>query len=77
MFCKYKDSLGVPKKGIHGYRFLGLAIVDVVMTVVFAGLLSWWFQWNFAITLLLMFLLGIALHRLFCVRTTIDQYLFR
>ena len=77
MLCKYKDALGKPKQGIHSYRFFGVAIVDVLMTVVAAGILAWGFGWSFWYTIIGLFVLGIALHRLFCVRTTIDQYLFR
>lgn len=77
MFCKYKDALGKPKQGVHGYRFFGVAIVDVLMTIVAAGLLTWGLGWSFWYTLLGLFVLGIVLHRLFCVRTTVDQYLFR
>ena len=33
---KYKNALGEPKKGIHSYRFMGVAIVDVLMTILLA-----------------------------------------
>jgi hypothetical protein len=74
--CKYKNSLGIPNKGIHSYRFLGLAIVDVVMTIIAALLISYFFKLSFVYTTLALFLLGIILHKLFCVRTTIDKLLF-
>jgi hypothetical protein len=74
--CKYKNSLGIPNKGIHSYRFLGLAIVDVVMTIIAALLISYFFKLSFVYTTLALFVLGIILHRLFCVRTTIDKLLF-
>ena len=32
--CKYKNALGVPDKGIHSYRLFGVAIADVIMTVI-------------------------------------------
>ena len=74
--CKYKNSLGIPKKGIHSYRLFGVAIVDVIMTIVAAFLISYFFKYSFITTLLTLFILGIVLHRLFCVRTTIDKLLF-
>jgi len=77
MFCKYKDALGKPKEGIHSFRVFGFAIIDVGMTVVGAGVLAWFFRWSFWITLLVLFFVGIALHRLFCVRTEVDRLLFR
>lgn len=74
--CKYKDALGEPGKGVHSYRFMGVAIADVVMTVIGALLISFLIKKSFLIVLIILFILGIILHRLFCVRTTIDKLLF-
>ena len=74
--CKYKNALGIPGKGIHSYRIFNIAIMDVIMTVIGAVILSYLFGWSFAWTLLALFLSGIILHRLFCVRTTVDKLLF-
>jgi hypothetical protein len=74
--CKYKNILGEPNKGPHSYRLFGLAIVDVMMTIVAAFVISYLNKYSFFYTLLFLFALGIILHRLFCVRTTIDKLLF-
>ena len=74
--CKYKNALGEPNKGIHSYRLFGVAIADVIMTVIGAYIISYFFKLNFLHTLVFLFLLGILLHRLFCVRTTIDKLIF-
>jgi hypothetical protein len=74
--CKYKNALGVPNKGIHSYRFMGLAIMDVIMTIILAFFISYFFKISFLYTTISLFALGIILHRLFCVRTTIDKLLF-
>jgi hypothetical protein len=74
--CEYKDALGIPGKGIHSYRLFGVAIMDVIMTIIGAFIIAFFFQTNFAYTLIILFLLGICLHRLFCVRTTVDKLLF-
>ena len=74
--CKYKNALGVPKKGIHSYRLFGLAIADVIMTIIGAFLISYFTKQKFIYVLIISFVLGIILHRLFCVRTTIDKLLF-
>lgn len=78
--CKYKNALGEPKKGIHSYRFLGMAIMDVIMTIIGAFLISYFSGVHFVYTVVGLFLLGIVLHRMFCVDTTIDRvvkkYLF-
>jgi fatty acid desaturase len=74
--CPYKNALGIPGKGVHSYRIFNIAIMDVIMTIIGALVISYLSGWNFGWTLLGLFLLGIFLHRLFCVRTTIDKILF-
>ncbi len=76
MLCKYKDALGKPKKGIHRYRIFNIAIADVIMTIIGAVIISYLFKFNFWTTLLILFLLGIIAHRIFCVNTTVDKLLF-
>jgi fatty acid desaturase len=74
--CKYKKALGEPKKGIHSYRFLGVAIIDVIFTIIGAFLISYYSGYSFWWVLLILFILGIILHRLFCVNTTINKTIF-
>ena len=74
--CKYKEIFGKPNTGIHKYRLFNIAIADVLLTIIFAYGISWFFKTPFFLTLGLFFLLGIILHRLFCVRTTVDKILF-
>jgi hypothetical protein len=74
--CKYKNILGEPGKGIHSYRLFGVAIADVIMTIIAAALISYFFKYSFITTLVILFILGIVLHKLFCVKTTIDKLLF-
>jgi hypothetical protein len=74
--CKYKDLFGIPGKGIHSYRVLDIAVVDVIQTIIGALILSYITKWPFLYVLGGFFLLGIVSHRLFCVRTTVDKLLF-
>jgi hypothetical protein len=74
--CKYKDMFGKPNTGVHSHRVFNLAVTDVLMTIIGALLLAYFFKWNPAYTVSGAFLFGILLHRLFCVRTTIDKFLF-
>ena len=76
MLCKYRNMFGAPNTGIHAHRFMGLAVVDVIMTVVFAVFLSQMFQFHVLYAILGMFLLGVVMHRMFCVRTMVDQWFF-
>jgi hypothetical protein len=74
--CKYKNILGVPGKGVHSYRIFNIAIVDVLLTLILAYIISYIFKKSFFWVSVILFILGIILHRLFCVRTTIDKLLF-
>ena len=77
MFCEYKDALGKVNQGVHSYRFMNIAIIDVLLTLFGSYLIYRIFsQYSIWLILLSLFILGILLHRLFCVRTTIDKLLF-
>lgn len=73
--CKYKDVLGKPNEGIHSYRFFNVAILDVLGTILIAFAISLFFEYKYAFPIItfILFLLGIILHWLFCVNTTINK----
>ena len=77
-FCKYKDFFGKPKEGAHSYRYMNIALVDVAFTILLAKFFQFYFlnKYNIFIILFFTFILGILIHRLFCVKTTIDKLLF-
>lgn len=75
-FKAYSEIFGKPKQGVHSYRILDLAIADIIMTIIGAIIISLIFKINFFLTLIFLFLLGIILHRLFCVNTTINKMIF-
>jgi hypothetical protein len=75
--CKYKNALGKPGLGVHSYRIYNIAVVDVLFTIVGAFFIKYLLpKYNYFFILLTLFALGIFMHRLFCVRTTIDKFLF-
>lgn len=74
--CKYKDIFGKPNTGVHSYRIFNIAIVDLLLTFLAAFIIARLLKKTFWIVLLILFLLGIILHHLFCVRTTIDKLIF-
>ena len=76
MLCKYSDIFGNVKQGVHSIRLFDIAIIDLLMTILLAYIISTYFNKNFIIVLFVLFISGIILHRLFCVRTTIDILLF-
>lgn len=77
-FCKYKDILGKPKTGLHSYRVYDIAIFDVFLTFLLAKFIQFYImkETEFSLILLFCFMAGIILHRVFCVKTTIDKLLF-
>ena len=76
MFCPYKNMFGKVGEGVHAYRIFNIAVVDVLATILVAFLVHYYSGFDFFWVLLGFFILGIVLHRLFCVRTTIDRFLF-
>ena len=74
--CQYKDILGKPREGIRKYRIFDFSIMDTVVVILFGYFISWYMKWNLVYVLVLLFTLGIILHRLFCVRSRIDKLLF-
>ena len=77
MLCKYKNILGEVNKGPHSYRIFNIAIVDVLLTISGAyGIYRLFPKYNYWYILISLFILGIILHRIFCVKTTIDKLLF-
>lgn len=75
-FAKYSDIFGKPKTGFHSFRIFDIAINDLIGTIGIAGIISYIFKFNFSIVLIILLFLGIILHRLFCVNTTINKLLF-
>lgn len=67
---------------MHAARMFGVAVNDVMATLIVAAAVAlafhrksfvkYFFAWSVAL-----FALGVAAHRLFCVRTRVDRLLFR
>ena len=76
--CDYKEIFGKVGEGVHSYRIFNIAVVDVIGTIIGAYFLQTYVfpQYDYKIVLLGLFILGIILHRLFCVKTTVDKLLF-
>ena len=78
MLCEYKDILGKVGEGAHSIRIFNIAIVDVLLTIIATYIIHLFVpDYRFSIILMILFAAGIILHRIFCVRTTIDKLLFR
>lgn len=74
--CKYKNAFGVPREGIRKYRIFDIAIFDTSVVIIFGLLISYFSGYNLWITLAILFISGIIVHRMFCVRSGVDRLLF-
>ena len=75
--CKYKDIFGLPNKGLHSYRFMNIAIVDVFFVLV-AGFFIKKYYPNYKLyeIYIILFLIGIITHKIFCVDTALNKLIF-
>ena len=74
MPCPYATLLGKRGEGVHSRRFLGLALNDILATIVAAALTSFFFNISFLYSLLGWFVAGEILHYAFGVDTAFLEY---
>lgn len=74
--CQYKNVFGKEREGVHAVRIFDVAIVDVVLTFIAAYLIHIISGWNLILVTILLFILGIIAHRLFCVNTKVNVLIF-
>ena len=85
--CQYKNLFEEPRTGIHSLRIpiIDVGFYDVLFTILLGLFISvipiLFFNTNTKKTIILsqifVFLSGIIIHRLFCVRTRVDKLLFK
>lgn len=75
-FCKYKNVLGEPNVGLRKYRIFDIALFDTLVVILFGILISYVTGYKLWMVLVVLFISGIIVHRLFCVRTGVDRLLF-
>lgn len=84
MACQYAELFGKPNEGVHKHRIGGLATVDLLGTIGGAAILaalytkkhSQGFISSFIVIFIILILLGIMLHKLFCVNTKLNSIIF-
>ena len=74
--CKYSDILGKPGIGFHNHFGTPIAILDLVGTILIAYLISKKYNKKFLNTFAVLMILAIGLHRMFCVKTALNEFLF-
>lgn len=63
-------------EGIHSYRVLDCAIVDIFGLLLIALVYSKYMKVEYFTAFMGFFILGIICHRIFCVETTFDKRIF-
>lgn len=76
MLCQYKNIFGKEGEGPHSLRIFNIAIIDLLLTIIVAAIISYFTKYNFIIVLIILLLLGIIMHRIFCVNSTINMMIF-
>ena len=71
--CDYRHIFGKEKEGIHSYRFMDIAIMDVLLTFIGAIIIGYYFKLNIILVFIGLIILGTLIHYIFCVETTITK----
>ena len=67
--CPYRYLFGKPGEGPHSYRFMGLAVVDTLLTLLGALLITYATGYPILLTFIAFFVLGEILHYAFGTQT--------
>jgi len=73
MPCPYANILGEPNKGVHSIRLFGLSVIDIILTIIGAYVISKAYNIDFWQSLLGFFVLGEVLHYIFGANTAFLQ----
>lgn len=75
---KHRDLLGKAGSvsGLRKYRIFGIALLDVSVVMMICYFISRLMGYSYWITLVIIFVIGVVVHRLFDVRTAVDKMLF-
>ena len=78
MLCEYKDILGIPREGVHSIRIYDIAVIDVLFTFIGAYIIKRYMYKDIKYKKILvrLFLLGIIMHKIFCVENTVNKMIF-
>ena len=67
---------GKPGEGLHSVRLFGVALIDVSLTLLIGALIAYYWKLNIYVVLGVLFVTGIVAHKLFCVKTALNNMIF-
>jgi len=74
--CKYRDIFGKVGTGAHSLRLFNIAVVDTLLTLLLAYVISSYLKSNLLLIFFLLMAASILIHRAFCVETTLTKMFF-
>lgn len=74
--CPYRHVFGKEREGVHSIRVFDIAVVDLGLTVIAAVILARFLKLHVLVVFVVLMIVAVVAHRLFCVNTTIDRFLF-
>jgi hypothetical protein len=77
MVLDLSKIFGNPNEGIHSYRFIDFAIIDILMTIIGAFIIAVILKINFFYVFISLFLLGQILHIIFGVKTKFVTLIYK
>ena len=69
--CPYRFMFGKPGEGPHAYRFMGIAVVDLILTFLAAWLITLATGYSIQVTFGTLFILGEVLHYYYGTQTAV------
>ena len=69
--CPYRFMFGKPGEGPHAYRFMGIAVVDLILTFIAAWLITIGTGYSIQVTFGSLFILGEVLHYYYGTQTAV------
>jgi len=66
---------GEPNTGLHSIRIFNIAIIDVLLTIIAGLYISKQYNYKLINVLIVLFISGIIIHKLFCVKTKLNEML--
>ena len=73
--CNMKDIFGKSGEGAHKFRFGNVAIVDTLLTIIIAYVISYFTDVPITLLLIILFTLAIFFHWLFCVKSPVNNFI--
>lgn len=73
--CKYKNIFGKPNTGAHSYRIFGIALIDMLLTIILVYIIHKRYNYNFTHVLVITLIISELLHYMFCVETAVIRFI--